>query len=758
MKIAATKNLRRVLGCMALVFILPPARAAIYDLALGDSLDRALRMYLPESPPVVRGIVIYGNGAEEDCRGAATDAELAAWADSLGFALVGTSHWLYFADPLELAQFEAGLQRFSEMSGHAELIRAPWLPIGHSNGGQMSYGFNALRPEKVIAFVVSKGGNYNISRPAAAALQTPGLLIAGEVDTDHRITAIRDLFFGNRARGALWAWVEDQGVDHACGNSDELTRPFVEAMVRARYPAAASPATGPVPLLALHEADGWLADPVSCKAGLADIAPYDGFSKDKSVAGWLPNRRLAYIFRAFASYNKATTEATLSSGAGPVAWGTSLTYTLGQPIAPWTAIEFYEGDVLLKRVTPAEGGNLAVETTPTAPGYSVYHALVTFADGTQRTTTPRRVFVRAGSSPAPAIGAIAGSAHVNPGGTTTFRLTATGDGPLTYQWRKDGAAISGATSATFTVANAQAADMGFYSVMVGNSGGSVASDVAILTVSAGHSRLTGLSTRGYVPAGGSLTSGFYLRGSGSKAVIVRGVGPTLGGFGVAGALSDPKMELIPSGRATPLLTNDDWGTNANLPALRAAMPFALVEGSKDAAALTTLSTAIGSGYTVRVVPSGAATAGIAMAEVYDLDATTSPVQITSLSTLGFTGTGENVLTPGFIITGDGPKQLLIRAVGPTLGAAPYNVPGVLADPQFTVIPLGMNFTVASNDNWGDTTALQAAFTQTGAFPLLLGSKDAAAIARLPPGGYTVQATGVGNTTGNVLVEVYDMDP
>jgi hypothetical protein len=59
-------------------------------------------------------------------------------------------------------------------------------------------------------------------------------------------------------------------------------------------------------------------------------------------------------------------------------------------------VEFYEGDVLLKRFTPTDGGNLAVVTTPTAPGYSVYHALVTFADGTQRTTMPRRVFVIAG--------------------------------------------------------------------------------------------------------------------------------------------------------------------------------------------------------------------------------------------------------------------------------------------------------------------------------------------------------------------------
>ena len=350
------------------------------------------------------------------------------------------------------------------------------------------------------------------------------------------------------------------------------------------------------------------------------------------------------------------------------------------------------------------------------------------------------------------------SQHVTPGSNVTFSVVASGSGPLTYQWKLNGGAIVGATNATYAIANAQTGNMGFYSVTVSNSAGSVDSAVAILTVAAGRSRMTGLSTRGYVPAGGALTPGFYLRGTGSKALIVRGVGPTLGSFGVAGALSDPRMELIPVGSATPLLSNDDWGTNANLPALRAAMPFALTEGSKDAAALTTLSTATSFGYTVRIVPSGAATAGIAMAEVYDLDVITAPVQFASLSTLGFTGRDENVLTPGFVISGDGPKQLLIRAVGPTLGAAPYNVPGVLADPQFVVIPLGKDFTVASNDNWGGTAALQAAFAQTYAFALPTDSRDAAAVVRLPPGGYTVQATGVGGTTGNVLVEVYDMDP
>ena len=48
--------------------------------------------------------------------------------------------------------------------------------------------------------------------------------------------------------------------------------------------------------------------------------------------------------------------------------------------------------------------------------------------------------------------------------------------------------------------------------------------------------------------------------------------------------------------------------------------------------------------------------------------------------------------------------------------------------------------------------------QTYAFALPANSRDAAAIVRLPPGGYTVQATGVGGTAGNVLVEVYDKDP
>jgi len=114
------------------------------------------------------------------------------------------------------------------------------------------------------------------------------------------------------------------------------------------------------------------------------------------VAGWLPKIAAGNRATFSAAFSPATTGATASATLqlGERAQSTgvpTVTYDIGQPVAPWTSIEFYEGDVLLKRVTPAAGGSLALATQrPTAPGYSVYHAACChlFADGTQRTTIP----------------------------------------------------------------------------------------------------------------------------------------------------------------------------------------------------------------------------------------------------------------------------------------------------------------------------------------------------------------------------------
>jgi hypothetical protein len=234
---------------------------------------------------------------------------------------------------------------------------------------------------------------------------------------------------------------------------------------------------------------------------------------------------------------------------------------------------------------------------------------------------------------------------------------------------------------------------------------------------------------------------------------------------VQGTLSDPKMDVIPLGGANVILANDDWsvGPPATVAALTAASAsvgaFALpAAGSKDAAALAALTVNdAGRGYTVSITPAGTATGGVALAEVYDADGPAAPVRLINVSTRGTVS--ADGLTPGFVIGGTSPKQLLIRAVGPTLGV--FGVTGALADPQLRVVPLGKEFAVAANNDWSDggqAATLQAAFNAAGAFQLGAGSKDAAVLVRLPPGAYTALATGVGGTTGQALVEVYDLDP
>ncbi|MFI5335262.1 MAG: immunoglobulin domain-containing protein [Opitutales bacterium] len=74
------------------------------------------------------------------------------------------------------------------------------------------------------------------------------------------------------------------------------------------------------------------------------------------------------------------------------------------------------------------------------------------------------------------------SQSVTAGNSVGFSVTATGTAPLSYQWNKDGAPISGATSDTYGITNPQSADAGNYSVTVTNLAGSVTSSNAALTV------------------------------------------------------------------------------------------------------------------------------------------------------------------------------------------------------------------------------------------------------------------------------------
>ena len=98
-------------------------------------------------------------------------------------------------------------------------------------------------------------------------------------------------------------------------------------------------------------------------------------------------------------------------------------------------------------------------------------------------------------------------------------------------------------------------------------------------------------------------------------------------------------------------------------------------------------------------------------------------------------------------------KVLLRGVGPTLAGAPYNVAGTIAQPEIDLYNQA-NVVIQSNKGWANNAAVTAADSQAGAFALAAGSVDAAMVATLSPGNYTLQMVGQNGSTGVGLVEVY----
>jgi hypothetical protein len=138
----------------------------------------------------------------------------------------------------------------------------------------------------------------------------------------------------------------------------------------------------------------------------------------------------------------------------------------------------------------------------------------------------------------------------------------------------------------------------------------------------------------------------------------------------------------------------------------------------------------------------------------------------NISTRGFVDTGEGNLIAGFVVTGNAPKRVLIRGVGP--GLSQFNVPGVVSDPMLRLYATGSSAVIAENDNWSapqsvdasqvaaTSADIAAASTATGAFPLPANSRDAAIVITLQPGQYSAVVSGLNSTTGAGLVEVYEL--
>jgi cyclophilin family peptidyl-prolyl cis-trans isomerase len=180
---------------------------------------------------------------------------------------------------------------------------------------------------------------------------------------------------------------------------------------------------------------------------------------------------------------------------------------------------------------------------------------------------------------------------------------------------------------------------------------------------------------------------------------------------------------------------------------------------------STLATATISGANLLVAPKKQGTAtitvtatdsdGAQVSQSFDVTIVPNPVHLANISTRAFVGTDADVLIGGFIVRGDAPKRVILRASGPSLAAG--GITNFLADPKLEVHD-STGATIASNDNW-QTDPNQQTVADLDLAP---GDPNEAAILLTLPAnstgiGYTVIVSGAGTGTGIGLVELYDMD-
>jgi poly(3-hydroxybutyrate) depolymerase len=264
----------------------------------GANFDKAwFRLWIPNDVGVIRAAVVLTPGSNGDGRPMVEDATWQRLASRYKLALVGCQftdkpHEQNFIEQYANASQGSGqallsaLTTLAAQTTHPELAGAPLLLWGMSAGGEFNYEFAAWKPERVIAFVVNKGGIYYTALVSQAARNVPAILFTGGNDLEFRTNTINGLFAVNRRAGALWALADEPGVAHVVGRSQEMAAIFFEDTLALRLDDQGS-------LRAIPEKTGFIGD---LKAKTFQTA--EGTNAPNVPTAWLPTIRVARAWQA----------------------------------------------------------------------------------------------------------------------------------------------------------------------------------------------------------------------------------------------------------------------------------------------------------------------------------------------------------------------------------------------------------------------------------------------------------------------------
>lgn len=287
-----------------------------------------------------------------------------------------------------------------------------------------------------------------------------------------------------------------------------------------------------------------------------------------------------------------------------------------------------------------------------------------------------------------------------------------------------------------------------------------------------RSSLANIATRGRIGSGAeALILGFVIEGTGPIDILATAKGPDLANVGISNFALDPSISLFPFGASAPDADNDDWGGQAaainDFVDTSFAQPIA-DQASKDAALAFSPE---GTQLFTAIVNDNENANGVGLVEVFDASGTSrnnvapndAQNRLVNVATRGFVGTGADVLIAGFIVDGAVDSKLLLRGLGPSIAG----LTGTLEDPTITLFrtdftqPGFPQIEVATNDDWEDDPSkvdeIIAVSNDVGAAVLDSGSKDAILLVDAIPGLYSFVLSGVSDTTGIGLVEVFLAD-
>lgn len=270
------------------------AQAALDDsLPPGANYDIAqFRFWIPAGSGPVRAVAVLVPGSNGDGRAMAEDSVWQNFATKHRVALIACrftdrKHDQGFIEEyIDVSKGSgdalfAALNRFAGRSGHPEVATVPFLMWGMSAGGQFNWEFVAWKPERVITFVVNKGGIYYSALVSKASREVPGILFTGGKDLEFRTNTINGLFAVNRRGGALWALAEEPNAAHVVGRSRDVALVLYEEMLASRLGAGGQ-------LVPLDERSGFIGD-LRAKT----FAPLGDGKVPGYPTAWLPTERVA---------------------------------------------------------------------------------------------------------------------------------------------------------------------------------------------------------------------------------------------------------------------------------------------------------------------------------------------------------------------------------------------------------------------------------------------------------------------------------